>query len=115
MAEAAQRPRRDKLAVTRISFYRLTFQQRLAGRSALRWMETDHANGGKMLLARVERRPGVADHFARAILKSPTRTRSHLLSEILRAHIFAIPCGYGDATMSIGYGSIRRRRANKTG
>ena len=49
-------------------------------------MEADHANGCCPELSAHEGR-----HFARVNLKGPTRTGSHLLPEILRDHIFAVP------------------------
>ena len=51
----------------------------------------DGGGSREWLLARAERRTRVAGHFARVILKGPTRTGSHLLPEILRDHIFAVP------------------------
>jgi hypothetical protein len=51
-----------------------------------------------MLLAMAERRLGVADRLARCFpdRRDPTRI-THTLSDMIRARIFAISCGYEDA------------------
>src|SRR5689334_23374675 len=56
------------------------------------------SDGGLMLLALAERRIGVADRLAAEITdrRDPTRV-VHALSDILRARILAIACGYEDA------------------
>jgi hypothetical protein len=60
-----------------------------------------------MLLAQAERRLGIADQLARVIPDERDVDRVvYLLPDILRARIFAIACGYEDA--SIGCASIRR-------
>jgi site-specific recombinase XerC len=51
-----------------------------------------------MLLGLAERRPGIADRLAAEITDRRDRTRVvHALSDILRARILAIACGYEDA------------------
>jgi Transposase DDE domain group 1 len=56
------------------------------------------SDGGVMLLAQAERRLGIADQLARMIPDERDADRViHLLPDILRARIFAIACGYGDA------------------
>ena len=51
-----------------------------------------------MLLAQAERRLGIADRLARVIPDERHASRvTHVLSDILRARIFAIACGYEDA------------------
>jgi hypothetical protein len=56
------------------------------------------SDGGVMLLALAERRMGIADRLAAAITdrRDPTRI-VHALSDILRARMLAIACGYEDA------------------
>ena len=56
------------------------------------------SDGGVMLLALAERRIGIADRLAAEIVdrRDPTRI-VHTLSDILRARILAIACGYEDA------------------
>jgi DDE family transposase len=56
------------------------------------------SNGGAMLLALAERRIGIADRLAAEIVdrRDPARV-VHTLSDILRARILAIACGYEDA------------------
>src|SRR5215831_3515555 len=56
------------------------------------------SDGGVMLLALAERRMGIADRLAAKITdrRDPTRV-VHALSDILRARILAIACGYEDA------------------
>src|SRR3954468_17276875 len=56
------------------------------------------SDGGVMLLALAERRIGIADKLAAEITdrREPTRV-IHALSDILRARILAIACGYEDA------------------
>jgi hypothetical protein len=56
------------------------------------------SNGGAMLLGLAERRIGIADRLAAEIAdrRDPTRVL-HALSDILRARILAIACGYEDA------------------
>ena len=56
------------------------------------------SDGGVMLLAKAERRLGIADQLARVIpdRRDPTRVE-HSLADMLRARIFAIACGYEDA------------------
>jgi hypothetical protein len=56
------------------------------------------SDGGVMLLAQAERRLGIADHLARVIPDERDADRViHPLTDILRARIFAIACGYEDA------------------
>jgi hypothetical protein len=56
------------------------------------------SDGGVMLLGLAERRTGIADKLAAEIVdrRDPTRV-VHALSDILRARILAIACGYEDA------------------
>ena len=56
------------------------------------------SDGGVMLLGLAERRTGIADRLAAEIAdrRDPTRV-VHTLSDILRARILAIACGYEDA------------------
>src|ERR1700739_2478756 len=56
------------------------------------------SDGGVMLLALAERRIGIADKLAAEIAdpRDPARV-THLLTDILRARIIAIACGYEDA------------------
>ena len=56
------------------------------------------SDGGVMLLAQAERKLRIADKLAAAIAdrRDPART-IHTLSDILRARILAIACGYEDA------------------
>jgi hypothetical protein len=56
------------------------------------------SDGGAMLLGLAERRIGIADRLAAEIAdrRDPTRV-VHALSDILRARILAIACGYEDA------------------
>ena len=56
------------------------------------------SDGGVMLLALAERRMGIADRLAGEISdrRDPARV-VHGLSDILRARILAIACGYEDA------------------
>src|SRR5689334_7003780 len=56
------------------------------------------SDGGAMLLGLAERRLGIADRLAAEITdrRDPTRV-VHALSDILRARILAISCGYEDA------------------
>src|SRR5689334_3956321 len=56
------------------------------------------SDGGAMLLGLAERRLGIADRLAAEITdrRDPTRV-VHALSDILRARMFAIACGYEDA------------------
>lgn len=56
------------------------------------------SDGGVVLLAAAERRLGLADKLAAVITDSRHPARVvHALSDILRARIFAIACGYEDA------------------
>jgi len=61
------------------------------------------SDGGVMLLGLAERRTGIADRLAAEIVdrRDPTRV-VHTLSDILRAGILAIACGYEDAD-DLGY------------
>jgi hypothetical protein len=56
------------------------------------------SDGGVMLLACAERRLGLADRLARVMPdhRDPTRM-THTLSDMIRARVFAIACGYEDA------------------
>jgi Transposase DDE domain group 1 len=56
------------------------------------------SDGGLMLLALAERRIGIAERLAAEIVdrRAPARV-VHTLSDILRARILAIACGYADA------------------
>ena len=56
------------------------------------------SNGGVMLLAMAERRLGLADKLARGFpdRRDPTRV-VHSLTDMFRARMFAICCGYEDA------------------
>lgn len=56
------------------------------------------SDGGVMLLAMAERRLGIAERLARCFpdRRDPARI-THTLSEMMRARIFAIGCGYEDA------------------
>ena len=56
------------------------------------------SDGGVLLLALAERRLGIAERLAAAITdrRDPARV-VHALSDILRARILAIACGYEDA------------------
>src|SRR5215467_11948960 len=56
------------------------------------------SDGGVMLLALAERRMGIAGRLAAEIAdrRDPSRV-VHALSDILRARILAIACGYEDA------------------
>ena len=56
------------------------------------------SDGGVLLLAAAERRLGIADRLAAVIpdRRDPDRI-THSLSDMLRARIFAIACGYEDA------------------
>src|SRR6201985_763262 len=56
------------------------------------------SDGGVLLLALAERRLGIAERLAAAITdrRDPARV-IHALSDILRARILAIACGYEDA------------------
>ena len=56
------------------------------------------SDGGVMLLALAERRIGIADQLAAEIIdrRDPGRV-VHTLSDILRARMLAIACGYEDA------------------
>jgi hypothetical protein len=56
------------------------------------------SDGGVMLLGLAERRIGIADRLAAEITdrRDPTRV-VHALSDILRARILAVACGYEDA------------------
>ena len=56
------------------------------------------SDGGAMLLGLAERRIGIADRLAAEITdrRDPTRV-VHALSDILRARILAVACGYEDA------------------
>src|SRR6201998_4277987 len=56
------------------------------------------SDGGVMLLALAERRIGIADKLAAEIAdpRDPARV-THLLTDILRARMLAIACGYEDA------------------
>jgi hypothetical protein len=55
------------------------------------------SDGGVMLLAVAERRLGIADKLA-ALIADPRDSDlvTHRVADILRAHIFAIACGYED-------------------
>jgi len=56
------------------------------------------SDGGVMLLALAERRMGIAERLAAEIVDRRDATRVvHTLSDILRARILAIACGYEDA------------------
>jgi hypothetical protein len=63
------------------------------------------SDGGVMLLAMAERRLGVADRLARCFpdRRDPTRN-THTLSDMIRARIFAISCGYEDADDAVTAG-----------
>jgi hypothetical protein len=66
-------------------------------------------DGGVMLLAQAERRLGIAGQLARVIPDERHASRvTHLLSDILRARIFAIACGMKTPMTWTGYGLIRR-------
>ena len=75
------------------------------------------SDGGVMLLALAERRMGIADKLAAEIVdrRDPTRV-VHTLSDILRARILTIACGYEDAddldrarrSCAAGRGTARR-------
>ena len=56
------------------------------------------SDGGAMLLGLAEQRIGIADRLAAEICdrREPSRV-IHALSDILRARILAIACGYEDA------------------
>jgi hypothetical protein len=56
------------------------------------------SDAGVMLLAEADRRLGIAEKLAAVIAdpRDPTRV-THLLSDILRARMLAIACGYEDA------------------
>jgi hypothetical protein len=56
------------------------------------------SDGGVMLLAMAERRPGIADRLARCFPdhRDPSRIR-HTHADMIRARIHAIACGYEDA------------------
>jgi hypothetical protein len=56
------------------------------------------SDGGVMLLSMAERRLGIADRLARCFpdRRDPMRI-THTLADMIRAHIFAISCGYEDA------------------
>ena len=56
------------------------------------------SDGGVMLLSQAERRLGLAERLAAVIPDDRDASRvTHRLSDILRARIFAIACGYEDA------------------
>ncbi len=56
------------------------------------------SDGGVMLLAMAERRLGIAERLARIFpdRRDPTRI-THTLTDMIRARVFAICCGYEDA------------------
>ncbi len=56
------------------------------------------SDGGVVLLTMVERRLGIAERLARIFpdRRDPTRI-THTLADMIRAHVFAIRCGYEDA------------------
>src|SRR3984885_1495113 len=55
------------------------------------------SDGGVMLLAQADCRLGIAERLARMIPDGRDQDRvTHLLTDILRARIFAIACGYED-------------------
>jgi hypothetical protein len=56
------------------------------------------SDGGVMLLARAERRLGIAERLARCFpdRRDPARI-THTLADMIRARVFAISCGYEDA------------------
>jgi DDE family transposase len=55
------------------------------------------SDGGVMLLAQAERRLGIAERLARVIpdRRDPGRV-THAITDMIRARIFAIACGYED-------------------
>ena len=59
---------------------------------------TISSDGGVLLLAATDKRIGLIDAIARMIPdhREPSRV-THSLSDILRARVFAIACGYPDA------------------
>ena len=67
------------------------------------------SDGGVMLLAQADCRLGIAERLARSIPddRDPDRV-THLLPDILRARIFALPAVTRTPTTSTGCGSIRR-------
>ena len=67
------------------------------------------SDGGVMLLAQADRRLGIAERLAQAIpdARDPDRI-THLLADILRARIFAMPAATKTPTISIGCASIQR-------
>jgi len=69
------------------------------------------SDGGVMLLAQAERRLGIAERLARVIpdQRDPTRIR-HGVTDMIRARIFAIACGYEDCN---DFGSLRADPAFK--
>jgi Transposase DDE domain group 1 len=99
VAIAAQRPRRDELAMNEdiLLPFDLPAVRRKKVSAAFDGGRIT-ADGGVMLLAQAERRLGIADRLAREIPDERDADRIvHLLNDILRDRIFAIACGYEDA------------------
>src|SRR5215210_5206372 len=69
------------------------------------------SDGGVMLLAQAERRLGIAERLARFIpdRRDPARVK-HAISDMIRARIFAIACGYEDCN---DFGPLRADPAFK--
>src|SRR5688572_13231009 len=69
------------------------------------------SDGGVMLLAQAERRLGIAERLARFIpdRRDPTRI-THAITDMIRARIFAIACGYEDCN---DFGPLRSDPAFK--
>jgi hypothetical protein len=99
LVEAAPRSRSAKHLWTRIFRYP-SICQRVARKKVSAAFDGGRttSDGGVMLVAQAERRPGIADQLARVIPdgRNPDRV-VHLLPDILRARIFAIACGYEEA------------------
>src|ERR1700680_2743019 len=67
------------------------------------------SDGGVMLLAQAERRLGVAERLAAGMADGRDASPFiHLLPDILRARIFAIPAAMRTPTISTGCAPIRR-------
>ena len=69
------------------------------------------SDGGVMLLAQAERRLGIAERLARVIpdRRAPGRV-THAITDMIRARIFAIACGYEDCN---DFGPLRADPAFK--
>lgn len=69
------------------------------------------SDGGVMLLAQAERRLGIAERLARVIpdRRDPARLK-HAITDMIRARIFAIACGYEDCN---DFGPLRADPAFK--